>query len=61
MPITDRSSDQLPIPSEAAVTEEAIVPDVWWGEHGIDALLWADPTPYAPPDALSEKRTAPPS
>jgi hypothetical protein len=24
-------------------------PDVWWGEPGIDALLWADPTPYAPP------------
>jgi hypothetical protein len=21
-------------------------PDVWWGEEGIDALLWADPRPY---------------
>lgn len=22
-------------------------PDVWWGEHGIDALIWADARPYA--------------
>ncbi len=21
-------------------------PDVWWGEHGIDALIWADGQPY---------------
>jgi hypothetical protein len=24
-------------------------PDVWWGSNGIDALLWADPPPYAEP------------
>lgn len=24
-------------------------PDVWWGEDGIDALIWADPPPYEPP------------
>ena len=24
-------------------------PDVWWGEDGIDALLWADAEPYAYP------------
>jgi hypothetical protein len=22
-------------------------PDVWWGESGIDALLWAEDQPYA--------------
>lgn len=25
-------------------------PDVWWGEQGIDALIWADPIPYVPPE-----------
>lgn len=24
-------------------------PDVWYGPEGIDALLWADPVPYADP------------
>lgn len=27
----------------------AVEPDVWWGPDGIDALLWADPPPYAEP------------
>lgn len=22
-------------------------PDVWWGDSGIDALIWADGQPYA--------------
>jgi hypothetical protein len=25
------------------------VPDVWWGENGIDALIWVDPVPYELP------------
>jgi hypothetical protein len=25
------------------------MPDVWWGDDGIDALLWADPQPYKEP------------
>lgn len=25
------------------------VPDVWWGQHGIDALIF--PKPYTPPAA----------
>jgi hypothetical protein len=25
-------------------------PDVWWGECGIDTLLWADGIPYACPE-----------
>jgi len=24
----------------------SLEPDVWWSEAGIDALIWADPTPY---------------
>jgi hypothetical protein len=24
-------------------------PDVWWGEEGIDALIWADTRSYAEP------------
>jgi hypothetical protein len=26
-----------------------LVPDVWWGTDGIDALIWADPVPYENP------------
>lgn len=27
-------------------------PEVWWGEQGIDALLWADPPPpYGEPSS----------
>jgi hypothetical protein len=24
-------------------------PDVWWGEDGIDAMIWADGQPYSGP------------
>lgn len=24
-------------------------PDVWWGDDGIDAMIWADPLPYGDP------------
>jgi hypothetical protein len=34
----------------------SLEPDVWWGEDGIDALLWADAEPYAYP--LMEQITA---
>jgi hypothetical protein len=34
-------------------------PEVWWGEDGIDALLWADPTPYEP--QVSEAPAEPPT
>lgn len=33
-------------------------PDVWWGESGIDALLWADPAPYGPPATEVPVRSA---
>ena len=32
--------------------------DVWWGPDGIDALLWADGTPYVEPSGDGEP-TAP--
>lgn len=31
------------------VANDEIESDVWWGEHGIDVGLWADPAPYVPP------------
>jgi hypothetical protein len=32
---------QLPMPASDPDPE----PDVWWGEDGIDALIWADGPP----------------
>jgi hypothetical protein len=29
-----------------AVPKPESEPDVWWGEEGIDARIWADPRPY---------------
>lgn len=35
-------------------------PDVWWGQDGIDALLWADPPrPYAEPLADTDPQNTP--
>jgi hypothetical protein len=33
-----------------------LAPEVWWSEDGIDALIWADPQPYAgaPPGPPAE-------
>lgn len=38
-------------------------PDTWWGEDGIDALIWADPLPYEYPLTIAprEGSEAPPS
>jgi hypothetical protein len=33
----------------SAFVEYEPAPDVWWGDDGIDALIWADPLPYADP------------
>lgn len=30
-------------------------PDVWWGEEGFDALIWADPIPYRRPEERIEE------
>ena len=38
-----------------AESDETLLPDVWWGEHGIDALIWADPAPYRRPEEPSDK------
>ena len=29
-------------------------PDVWWGEHGTDALTWADPVSYEIPETETQ-------
>jgi hypothetical protein len=30
-------------------------PDVWWGEDGIDAMIWADGQPYSgPSDTIAQ-------
>lgn len=40
--------------------DEPEPPDVWWGECGIDAGIWADPRPYAEqPVAASTEAAAP--
>lgn len=42
------SSDALTVKDGS--TEHA-EPDVWWGEGGIDTLIWVDPIPYKSPTA----------
>jgi hypothetical protein len=42
------------------IWEDKAIPDVWWGADGIDALIWADPIPYADPAAdVSARDSAP--
>jgi hypothetical protein len=38
----------------SAVWDYQPAPDVWWGADGIDALVWADGTPYAEPSGDGE-------
>lgn len=33
------------MPIEGSIWNPEPEPDVWWGEGGIDALLWANPRP----------------
>ncbi len=40
-----KSDRPLKIETSVALREEP-APDVWWGEDGIDALIWADAEPY---------------
>jgi hypothetical protein len=41
---------QLKSPPDRPVSwTDVPTPDVWWGEDGIDALIWADPAPYDAP------------
>ncbi len=40
--------------------EAADEPDVWWGEDGIDAMIWADPTPYREPSETQTESVAVP-
>lgn len=35
--------------AKVPVPETLVEPDVWYGEDGIDALIWADPLPYRDP------------
>ncbi len=41
--------------------EPVAEPDVLWGEYGIDALIWADPSPYGTPPAGATPRAPVPS
>jgi hypothetical protein len=42
--LNSRDAQQSAQPS--GVLDDEPMPDVWWGEDGIDALIWADPRPY---------------
>jgi len=41
---------------QCGVWDYAPAPDVWWGDDGIDASLWVDPTPYTEPESLPVER-----
>lgn len=46
-----RRTAPVATPAGTANRESGGEPDVWWGEDGIDALIWADPTPYERPQS----------
>ena len=42
------ASDRERLPTTTR-EDDAVFPDVWWGDEGIDALCWADGPRYEPP------------